>query len=460
MKWLSWCVVLVVGWVCLGQDDLGEPGLRRETPQTPAWEDGETSALVEYVKKADPAYGYEVVRETAIGPHAVVLAKMTSQKWQGNRWWHWVVVVVPQNVKPETTATLIIVGGTNRNARPPRLDGAEGRFMAAIAAATGAPVALVAQVPNQPALGNKYEDDLIAETFDRYLRDRGDDWPLLLPMTKSAVRAMDTAEAIVKEKRDAKITGFVLTGASKRGWTTYLTAASDGRVKAIAPMVIDTLDMDAQMAHQYRSLGGYREAIEPYTKLNIPQRMHTPRGRALTRIVDPYAYRRRLVMPKYIVLGTNDPYWTTDASGLYYEGLPGPKWLCYAPNRGHGLGPEAFFATQTFAAAVAAGATLPELSWRLDDEHSELVVSCGSPKARATAWRASSASRDFLKSRWSSEALPGPGAGPWRVKLEKPDAGFAAVYVSVTVDVGQATPLPMCTQIVITPDRFEHEPPE
>lgn len=454
MKRVAWLWVLAVCGACFAQSD---PDLRREATQTRAWGAGEKSALVEYVRKPDAAYGYEVVRETAIGGHAVVLVKMTSQRWQGTKWWHWVAVVMPEDVKPETKATLIIAGGSNRNHQPPRLDGGQGRFMVAIAAATGAPVALVAQVPNQPALGNKYEDHLIAETFDRYLKERGDDWPLLGPMTKSAVRAMDTVESIVEERRDAKVTGFVVTGASKRGWTTWLTAASDGRVKAIAPMVIDTLNMDAQMTHQYRSIGGYREAIEPYTELKIPQRMHTPRGRALTRLVDPYAYREKLTLPKYVVLGTNDPYWTTDASGVYFDGLKGPKWLYYAPNRGHGLGPEAYFATQAFAAAVVQGKALPNLTWQHDAARGELVVTCSAPKAKATVWRARSGSRDFLKSRWTGKTLD--GAGPWRVKLESPDEGFAAAFVSVSVDVGLWMPLPMCSEVVITPNRFEHEPP-
>ena len=61
-------------------------------------------------------------------------------------------------------------------------------------------------------------------------------------MTKAAVRAMDTATEFLA-KEGVRLEKFVVSGASKRGWTTWTTGVVDKRVVAIAPLVIDMLNL-------------------------------------------------------------------------------------------------------------------------------------------------------------------------------------------------------------------------
>ena len=63
----------------------------------------------------------------------------------------------------------------------------------------------------------------------------------------------------------------MVSGASKRGWTTWLTGASDSRVVAIAPMVIDILNMPVNLDYQVKMWKDYSVQIEDYVKLGIPQ---------------------------------------------------------------------------------------------------------------------------------------------------------------------------------------------
>src|SRR5690606_37076445 len=117
------------------------------------------------------------------------------------------------------------------------------------------------------------EDAMIAETFDRFMVEGDPDVPLLLPMVKSAVRAMDAAEAIGRDRLDLDLRQFVVTGASKRGWTTWLLAAVDPRVSALAPMVIDVLNIPAQMKQQVATYGEFSQKINDYTERNIQHRL-------------------------------------------------------------------------------------------------------------------------------------------------------------------------------------------
>ena len=211
-----------------------------------ACSDDRPTGLVEYVESPDDAYAWEVVsQEGSFNGSTRHELRMTSQIWRSEPWEHLLGVVTPEQIASDPTTVLLIIGGDG--------DGDESLEIAALLASSiGTPVAVLHDVPNQPLLDGLREDALIAETFVRYL-DTGDPlWPILLPMTKSAVRAMDAVEAFL-EDQDVDVGGFVVSGGSKRGWTTWLTGGVDGRVKAIVPISYDNLGLRDQMQHQLDS---------------------------------------------------------------------------------------------------------------------------------------------------------------------------------------------------------------
>ena len=57
-------------------------------------------------------------------------------------------------------------------------------------------------------------------------------------MVKAAVRAMDTVTDYVHNTYGYSIDKFVVSGASKRGWAAWLTAAVDPRVVSVIPIVM------------------------------------------------------------------------------------------------------------------------------------------------------------------------------------------------------------------------------
>ena len=94
-------------------------------------------------------------------------------------------------------------------------------------------------------------------------------------MAKSAVRALDVVTEFVYESTGHYPTRAGITGASKRGWTTWLAAAIDyERIDFMAPVYFDELNMVENIHHHYRSLGGYTYAFlglvfasDPWTDL-------------------------------------------------------------------------------------------------------------------------------------------------------------------------------------------------
>ena len=239
--------------------------------------------LFDYVKKPDDSFAWKLVKKTELPDGTVYDIDLTSQTWQGIKWQHALQVYLPKGIKPSGKMVLWNQGG-----RPNPLTALFGMELARKA---GGPVAFLFGIPNQPLLDGKREDALIAETFVRFLETKDASWPLLFPMVKSLVKAMDALEQFAMQEWGVRVVGFVVTGASKRGWTSWLTAAADARVIAIAPLVIDTLNMPAQLAHQLKSYGKYSDQIADYTKRGLVPVPDTKEAKQLWGWVDPWNYR-------------------------------------------------------------------------------------------------------------------------------------------------------------------------
>jgi PhoPQ-activated pathogenicity-related protein len=330
---------------------------------------------------------------------------MTSQVWQGVPWKHTILYRQPKQVDRKGVAILYITGDGPRPADLLELG--------LVVGMTGFPVATLFNVPNQPIWDMK-EDDLIAHTFEKYLATNDPSWPLLFPMAKSAIRAMD---AVVESTKNTSnpITKFVVTGASKRGWTTWFVGAShDQRVLGIAPLVIDNLNIPAQMPHQLASWGKYSEQIEEYTRRGLQAKLETAKGQELTRMIDPYFYRDEIKKPVLIVTGANDPYWAVDAMSLYWNDLKMPHWASIVPNAGHDLGNkvQTIEAVGAFAHSLAGQFVMPKVDWKLTevgttDKGREMLLEARSERHPINTLRVlinRSDSLDFRPSKWEVAA--------------------------------------------------------
>jgi len=387
-----------------------------------------------WLARPEPDAGWHVASRAAAAGGEVVRLRGVSQAWRGIRWRHDLEVVVPARRRHPDVALLVVAATTGgRDAHR------------AIADAAGVTVAVLGDVPNQPLLGGRWEDDLVAETFARYVRTGDAEWPLLFPMTKAAVRAMDALQTF-----DPGLRRFVVTGASKRGWTAWLAGAVDGRVAGVVPVVFDNLRFEAQLPRQLAAWGRYSDRLVDYTGRGLPALLDTPRGRALVAEVDPWFRRDRLAAPsKLLVHGTNDPYWTVDATRAYWDGLAGEKAVLYVPNGGHGVAaaPRVRDATIAFLGRVAAGRALPVVAATVarDGPARALRVTVCEPAAAVRVWTATAPSADFRDARWTSTPAT-PAGDAFHAPLPAARGRFVAWFAEAAFDAGA---LPVATPIEV-----------
>jgi PhoPQ-activated pathogenicity-related protein len=396
--------------------------------------------LFAYVKEPDPAFEWKLLDKKETPDGMVYDLHLVSQVWHGIKWEHQLQVYLPTGVKPTATMFLWNTGGKSTPTTA--------AFGMLLAKKMRAPVAFLFGIPNQPLLGNRKEDALIAETFVRYLESKDESWPLLFPMTKSLVRAMDALQAFARQEWKIEVTHFVVSGGSKRGWTTWLTAAADARVKALAPCVIDTLNMAAQLPHQLKSYGKYSEMIGDYTKRDLVPLPDTTEARRLWMMVDPWMHRKRITQPTMIVNGTNDPYWTQDALNLYWDDLKQAKWVLYVPNAGHNLVqkhtgqpliPDMTRAGNTLAAFAhhqIYDKPMPKLRWKHEGSGPKMTLTLEADPAPKVArlWSATAPTRDFRNAKWSEKqlAVDGPTI---TADMATPQEGFVVFFMEAEYEV-------------------------
>ena len=245
----------------------------------------EETALDRYVRRPDATYSWKIVQTVKGDGATQFIVDLKSQTWRTEKdvdrpvWQHWLNIVKPD--QPASKTAFLFIGGGGNGGKPP--SSAEERTIL-IAKATNTVAVELRMVPNQPLIFHndgkpRKEDDLIGYTWDQFLKTGDETWPARLPMVKSVVRAMDCVQELLAGEQGGKVSidKFVVAGGSKRGWTTWCTAAVDKRVAAAVPIVIDVLNVNASMRHHAAAYGFYTEAVGNYIEHKIMQRRDDPR---------------------------------------------------------------------------------------------------------------------------------------------------------------------------------------
>jgi PhoPQ-activated pathogenicity-related protein len=437
---------------------------------TAAFAAGNETALDRFVRAPDSNFAYELVKTIPGEGYTAYVLDFTSQAWRGPSdtsrptWKHWLTVIKPDQLEG-TTGFLFITGGSIKDPAPARVDS----FFADMAVTTHSIVAELRGIPNESVSFTeegkpRNEDQIIAYTWVKFLKTGDETWPLHFPMAKAAIRAMD---AVTKfgAAQHLTVEKFFVSGASKRGWTTWLTAAADPRVVAIAPMVIDALNNEKSFEHHYRAYGFYSPAVKDYQDMGVMEVSGTAKYKELMKLEDPYSYRERYTMPKLMLNSAGDQYFLPDSSRFYFDDLPGEKYLRYVPNTDHSLrNSDARESLEAFYDAFVHRRPRPKFSWKFARD-GDILVTCTDKPTAVKLWQATNPEkRDFrlvsIGTAYKSTDLSPRPDGVYEAKLKAPEKGWTASFVELTFPSGGKYPFKFTTAVRISPDTLPFEAPK
>ena len=429
--------------------------------------------MKDYVTKADPAFRYEVA-ETFNGEgwteHRVKMVSgtwLTKQEVNHPEWWHWVTIVVPNEVT-ETEALMVIGGGSTEDEKPQ----AANELLVQAAVGTKSIIAEISNIPFQPLnyvndeKDDRFEDDLIAYGWRQYLeggaKDEDVEWLAHIPMTRAVVRAMDVVQEISMDL-SKPVDSFVVAGASKRGWATWTTAIVDDRVIAIIPVVIDMLNVESSFNHHWRCYGAWSPAINDYINEGIMDWTGSKEYARLLELVEPYSFIDQLTLPKFLINATGDEFFITDSWQFYWDDLVGDKYIQYVPNANHGLnGTYNLGSLVAFYNAVITESAIPKVDWSVSADSIYLEV-LSDVDYKVTKWEAvNENARDFrvpvIGRVWKDSELSQTSNNQYAIHFPAPEKGYKAGMLEIIFDSGIEVPFTFTTGTVVTPNTYPFGP--
>ena len=426
------------------------------------------TSMSDYIESTKNEFSYDIqeviYEENWTGYHI----KMISGEWLDSKkvdqveWWHYVDIIIPKQTT--SSSGIMFIDGGEKSDDYFRLDAQS----IGNAIKTESVIVNVSNIPFQPLnfLSSEQdsfeEDDLIAFAWNKFLKQgakqKDVEWLPRFPMTRAIVRAMDLAQEIVLQN-DIVVKDFVVSGASKRGWTAWTTAAVDSRVKAVVPMVIDMLNLVPSFENHYRSYGEFSPAVQEYVNYNIQDWLGTEEFKVLMSYIEPFSFVDKFTMPKYIINAGSDEFFSTDSWRFYYDKLPGEKIIRYVPNKNHSL--DGRYLTEDLVSyfyRVINDIEIPSLSWNLSDN--KLIAELDyDGEYDVSVWTAKNDNgRDFRLweegELWEETSIGKLADNKYELNVSSNFKGYIATMIEFTIDPESEFPLIISTGPFVFPEKY------
>jgi len=366
-----------------------------------SWTMNDTNALDDYVNKPDSNYKWHdtAARVKLISGGTGHVLNLTSQQWldeskavgpNGAIWTHQVTVIVPKVVKIRNRAMIYITGGCNEHPSVPKSTDEEVLATDVVSRETGAFGVVLNQIPNchmvypsDPSKKARSEDAMIAWAWKMFIETGDPEWLPRLPMVKAAMAAMRAVQEYTSQAGLGEIDGWLVAGASKRGWTTWLVGAVNcptcPNIVGIAPIVPIVPDLKTGMHHMIQAYGGWTFAFKDYIEAgNLTAHLDDPRFESLLKVVDPVNYVQRLErLPKFVLVSSDDEFMMMEWTRTWWDKFTGEKHLMIANNAEHSMATGIVELLQTlgcYAKSLFLNGTRPTFDWSLDLSKGAITV--------------------------------------------------------------------------------------
>jgi len=218
-------------------------------------------------------------------------------------------------------------------------------------------------------------------------------------MAKAVMKAMQAVQEYTTQENIAELDGWLVSGASKRGWTTWMVGAASAKctwcpkVDALAPIVPIVPNLREGVHHMWQAYGGFSFAFNDYTDVNLTVLIDSDEVKELFKIVDPINYLSRLnKIPKFVVDSSDDEFmmmeWTNNWFDAFNENGEMNLWI--GANVEHSMATGVIGLMKTlgnYANSVFLGGTRPKMSHTLDKTNGQITVQIPADQAHGKVGR-------------------------------------------------------------------------
>ena len=308
--------------------------------------------LREYINRLDinqitgqPVFDYKILKEENngngnktvwLGVHSVTY--LTPEASDQYVWSHQVVIFLHDKLKNSifnTSRAIVYLDGVDASAEDPPIKTENNDLLNLIwdiSYDSNVVGVFITRIPPRIKYEGEdsrhSEDDLMAVFWQKYLFEgKNIENTFFAPMAKAAMKCVDAVEDYLQQvgtenqyENDFK---YVITGASKRGWTSWLVAAMDQqRTQAALPVVMSMANIQQHLHRMNRIYNNnWPFTFEWLVRRKLMGEIDSSNYTDLMSIVDPinYDYHDKLI---YLESSTSDEFFLPDDIIDYWNDSP------------------------------------------------------------------------------------------------------------------------------------------